>query len=85
MAEAWTRYATEGAAGDLFAVLEDGMRRAVADSVAEGWNVTEEEKVEGAVAARVVRLKRPGAERSLTLSRALGVSSLVLLERPELS
>lgn len=83
VAEAWTRYAAEGASGELFDALEEGMDRAVSDCLGEGWHVTEDEGLQGPLQGRVVRLRRPGRERSLTLSRALGVSSLVLLEKPE--
>lgn len=85
VAEAWTRYAAEAGGEAGFSLLEEGIRRAVADAVVAGWEVVEDVRLEGPVEGRVVRLSRGDRERSFTLSRALGVSTLVLLEKPGLA
>lgn len=81
--EAWSRYAAQGRAGDRGHGLRDGFERLVRASGEEGWDVVEDERIEGPVEARFVRMGRDGAERSFTLSRALGVSSLVMIQKPE--
>lgn len=80
--DAWRRYEAEGRSGDLGRRLLEALERAVRISEEEGWDVVDDEAIDGPLDARVVRLRRPGTERSLTLSSALGVGSLVLIEKP---
>lgn len=82
VAEAWSRYAAQGRTGDRAPRLLEGLERLVRASGEDGWDVVGDERIEGPLEARVVRLGRDGAERSVTLSRALGVSSLVMIEKP---
>lgn len=81
VADAWSRYTAEGRAGDALPGLRDGLERLLRLSDEDGWSVGHDERLEGPVEARVVRMRRTGAERSVTLSRALGVSTLVMIEK----
>lgn len=81
VAEAWVRYRAEGEAGDRRPRLAEGLERLLAASERRGWEIVEDERMEGPVEARVVRMRRGGARRSVTLSTSLGVSSLVLIEK----
>jgi hypothetical protein len=69
--------------------LAGALNRWTAEDRSSGWTVVEDRTVEGEVAGRAVRLREsaagggdgPPRERILSLSRALGVTSLVWSER----
>ena len=79
--EAWSRFTTEGAVNDRFESLEAGYQSIVAHATDDGWILEEEEKLAGPLPGRIARLTLGSRRRNLTLSAALGVASLVLMER----